>query len=95
MDNRRSGEHRILVSGSVKTMTNSDPRRADLQPPVLTDLDLERLWRAVLEPLGFSTRRLWVMMIDADNRPVPQLTEIDDVPYELDDRPVQTAPACV
>jgi hypothetical protein len=58
--------------------------RATLEAPVVTDLDLERLWRALMEPLGFSTRRFWIMMIDADNQPVPQLTEIDEIPYDLD-----------
>jgi hypothetical protein len=58
--------------------------RATLEAPVGTDLDLERLWRALMEPLGFSTRRLWIMMIDADNQPVPQLTEIDEMPHDLD-----------
>jgi hypothetical protein len=70
-------------------MTGSDwrrkaPLRGTLEAPVVTDLDLERLWRALMQPLGFWTRRLWIMMIDADNQPVPQLTEIDDIPDELD-----------
>lgn len=37
-------------------------------------------------PLGFTTRRLWIMFIDTDDEAMPQLTEIDDIPYEIDAR---------
>ena len=38
-----------------------------------------------MEPLGFSRRTLWLMFIDGDDRPLPQVTEIVDIPPVLDD----------
>ena len=84
MDNRPSAERRILVSGSVNAMTKSDPHRADLQHPIVTDLDLDRLWRTLMGPLGFGSRKLWLMFLDIDQLPVTQLTQIDEIPYEVD-----------
>jgi len=47
--------------------------------------DLEDAWRTLMEPLGFSSRSLWLMFIDTDDRPMPQLTEIEDLPLALGD----------
>lgn len=55
-----------------------------MRRPARTDLELDRFWRAVMGPLGFTTRRLWIVLLDADDRPVPQITEIDDVPDEVE-----------
>ena len=56
-------------------------------PPVRSQRDLELLWRRLLHPLGFTGASLWLMFIEADDRPVPRLTEIqdaDDVPERED-----------
>lgn len=55
-------------------MTNS-PLRATVR----TQADLERLWRTLMEPLGFGGRTLWIMVIDNDEA-VPGLVEITDLP---------------
>jgi hypothetical protein len=67
-------------------MKSKDKLSAVLHTPVHTDRDLDGLWRALMGPLGFSTRRLWILLLDPDDRPVPQLTEIDDIPYDIDAR---------
>jgi hypothetical protein len=65
---------------------SKDKLSAALHAPVRTDRDLDRIWRALMGPLGFRTRRLWILLLDADDRPVPQVTQIDDIPYEIDAR---------
>jgi hypothetical protein len=55
------------------------------RPIIHGQADLEDVWRTLMEPLGFSGRSLWLMFIDADDRPMPQLTQIEDLPEALGD----------
>ena len=48
------------------------------QPTIRTQHDLEEAWRFLMHPLGFSGRSTWFMLIDADGRPVPQITQIEE-----------------
>ena len=59
------------------------------RPIIHGQADLEDAWRTLMEPLGFSRRSLWLMFIDADDRPMPQLTEIEDLPLALGDDDLQ------
>lgn len=65
-----------------------DDPRAPEPPPhhIHNDRDLEQFWRAVLGPLGFSKRRLWLVMIDAYDEPIQRLIEVDDLPLGMDPR---------
>ncbi len=54
--------------------------RPEDTPPLLTQADLHRYWRALMGPLGFGSRRLWLLFLDVDERPTPLLLQIDDVP---------------
>ena len=47
-------------------------------PAIHTQQDLEKTWRHLMGPLGFSRHQLWVMLIEADHRPLPHLIEIPD-----------------
>jgi hypothetical protein len=49
-------------------------------PPLRTQADLHRQWRAMMGPLGFSGRRLWLLFLEPDDRPTELLMQIDDVP---------------
>ena len=49
-------------------------------PPLRTQSDLHRHWRALMGPLGFSRRRLWLLFLDRDDRATPLLLTVDDVP---------------
>jgi hypothetical protein len=51
----------------------SEPHR----PTVRTQADLERTWRHFVEPLGFTRSSVWLMLLDADDRPLPGITEVD------------------
>jgi hypothetical protein len=59
----------------------TDPYR----PVIRNQAELEVAWRHLIRPLGFDRRRLWLLMIDADNRPVPAMTEVTDLPQTPDD----------
>lgn len=48
------------------------------RPIIRTQADLEDAWRHLMQPLGFSTSSIWLMLICDDDRPLPQLTEIAD-----------------
>ena len=61
------------------------------RPIIHAQADLEDAWRTLMEPLGFSRRSLWLMFIDADDRPMPQLTEIEDLPPVLGDEDLARA----
>ena len=54
-------------------MTEDMPFR----PLIRTQADLEHVWRQLMEPLGFSRHSIWMMLVDGDDRPIPQITEID------------------
>lgn len=49
------------------------------RPTITSQADLERLWRVLMRPLGFTETSLWAMLVDADGRPVPTLTEITEL----------------
>lgn len=46
---------------------------------VRDDVEAERAWRTLMEPLGFSGRTLWMMLV-ADELTKPQLVEFSDLP---------------
>lgn len=62
-------------------MTPDEPFR----PTIRSQADLERAWRHLMEPLGFSDRSMWFMLIGDDDRPVAHLTEIAELPERLDE----------
>ncbi|MBS44680.1 MAG: hypothetical protein CMH83_16240 [Nocardioides sp.] len=49
-----------------------------MHSPVRTQTDLERFWRAAMEPLGFASQSLWVVMLAPDGTPFPHLTQIEE-----------------
>jgi hypothetical protein len=55
----------------------------DEMPPITDQLTLHRTWRALMGPLGFARRQLWVMHVGADDRPLG-VVQVDDVPAHLD-----------
>jgi hypothetical protein len=48
------------------------------RPTVRTQAELERVWRHLMEPLGFGSHSLWLMFIEPDGRVLPHLTQIED-----------------
>jgi hypothetical protein len=56
------------------------------RPLVRSQVDLERMWRTLMSPLGFSGHTLWLVVIQGD-RPVPQVMEIVEAgePPEAED----------
>lgn len=63
-------------------MTNDIPplQRPEDMPPVHSQADLHRLWRALMGELGFSTNQLWMVVLDADGRCTPVIQHIVEVP---------------
>ncbi len=58
------------------TDTNRPHPPTDPDPVVRSQADLERLWRTLMQPLGFRTTSTWLLIVDRDDRPFRQLTEI-------------------
>ena len=48
------------------------------RPTIRTQQDLEKAWRHLMEPLGFSGHSIWLMLIRADGQAFPHLTQIED-----------------
>lgn len=51
-----------------------------LREPVRTGADLHERWRRLWGEPGTGHRSLWLMVLDDDERPVPFLPRIDDLP---------------
>jgi hypothetical protein len=52
--------------------------------PITTQIDLEDYWHEVVQPLGFSSPSLRLLLIGPDDHPMPPVTEITDA-YDLPD----------
>lgn len=50
----------------------------DFSPIIRSQSDLLDVWTTLMQPLGFSRHSVWLMLIGSDDRPVPQLTELED-----------------
>jgi hypothetical protein len=64
-------------------MTSSD--REPFAPILLSQSDVEQMWRAVMRPLGWSRRALWFFLVTPEDRPLPRICEVADLPDEVDD----------
>ncbi|WP_151083370.1 hypothetical protein [Nocardioides cynanchi] len=59
------------------------------RPALRTQADLERMWRALMSPLGFRGHSLWMVVIQ-DDQPVPQLMEIVEASAPPDPEEVES-----
>ena len=53
-------------------------------PPVRTHADLELAWRRLIEPLGFGSRQIFAILLDADGRVHPSIVNVTDCPAAPD-----------
>ncbi|WGL51689.1 hypothetical protein P5P86_17235 [Nocardioides sp. BP30] len=53
-------------------------------PTLLSQTDVEQMWRALMQPLGWRARALWFVLVAADDRPLPRICEIAELPDEID-----------
>lgn len=60
-------------------------RTPDDMPAIRNQTDLDRHWRALMGPLGFSRSALWLTFVGADDRARPMVTKVEDLP----DRPAE------
>lgn len=60
----------------------------DQMPAIRTQADLHATWRALMGELGFTQRRLWLLFLSGDGRPLGPLVTIDDLPDGPFDLPV-------
>lgn len=58
--------------------------REPFAPILLSQSDVEQMWRTLMRPLGWSGRALWFALVTSEDRPLPQLCEIPDLPDEID-----------
>jgi len=54
--------------------------------PIRTQADLERHWRLLMEPLGFSRPQLWLNVLAPGGQPTAFLAQLEDLPAEPDVR---------
>jgi len=54
-----------------------------------TQAELEAAWRDLVRPLGWSSSRFWIMLIEPSGRPLPQLIEIDELEGAPQDEDVE------
>jgi hypothetical protein len=64
------------------------------RPVVRSQSDLEALWKHLMghqtNEQGFGGNSLWLLVIDADDRPFPQITEITEADEPPDDEMVSS-----
>lgn len=53
-------------------------------PDVHTPADLEAAWRRLIEPLGFSSRQIFAILLDRDGRVHPSIVNVTDCPAAPD-----------
>jgi len=53
-------------------------------PDVHTPADLEAIWRRLIEPLGFSSRQIFAIMLDREGRVHPSIVNVTDCPAAPD-----------
>ena len=59
---------------------------ATYRPIIRTQADLDAAWRHLIGAFAFDGRSVWMMTIEADQRPIPHVTEFS----ELDELPGAT-----
>lgn len=55
-------------------------------PAVRTPVDLEKVWRLLIEPLGFGTRQIFAILLDREGRTLPSIVNVTDCPAAPDAR---------
>ena len=75
MDNGLDDDGRLRRSWG---MTSTDI------PEVHTPADLERVWRRLIEPLGFGSRQIFAIMLDREGRVHPSIVNVTDCPAAPD-----------
>jgi hypothetical protein len=60
------------------------------RPVVRSQSDLESVWKQLMGPWGFGGHSLWLLVIDADDHPFPQITEITEAEEPPDDEMVSS-----
>lgn len=50
-----------------------------LHPVIRTQADLERLWRRLMSPLGFTSCSVWLVVVDGE-QPAPHIREFAQTP---------------
>ncbi|HET6561287.1 MAG TPA: hypothetical protein VFG72_05380 [Marmoricola sp.] len=56
----------------------------DNMPPVRSQADLQRTWRALMGPLGFAGRSLWLLVLDGLGHPTPVILQVEEMPPRPD-----------
>jgi len=49
-------------------------------PLLRTQLEIERFWQRLMKPLGWAHASLWFVVVGPDDRPLPVMNEIDELP---------------
>jgi len=73
----------------LKACTLEGMDTTPFRPTIRSQADLEKAWRHLMGPLGFSSHSVWVMFIGPTHQPVPHLTQIEEwerVPGEDEQR---------
>lgn len=55
------------------------PDTGRYRPRVQSQADLERVWRFLLQPLGFDHDSLWLLLVAPDDRVQPMVHEIEEL----------------
>ncbi len=53
-------------------------------PTLKSQADVELMWRVLMTPLGWRGRSLWFVLVAPDDRPIPHVYEIADLPDTID-----------
>jgi hypothetical protein len=60
------------------------------RPVVRSQSDLEAVWKHLMGPWGFGGHSVWLLVIDSDDRPFPQITEITEALEPPDDETISS-----
>ena len=71
--------------GRLGPMDDNQLKQPDQMRPIHTQRDLEDHWRALMGPLGFTRRQLWLGFLAVDRMMTPLLLQLEDLPEWPDD----------
>src|SRR5262249_6151466 len=72
----------VVPSTERWTMTIFD--KEPFAPILVSQSDVEQMWRTLMQPLGWRRRALWFCLVAPDDRPLPRICEVPDLPDEID-----------
>lgn len=76
------------MTNTPSNTPSSSPDNSPYRPLLRSQADVQEMWSTLMRPLGWRRPALWFALVDEDDRPLPVLNEVDELPPDLDEEMV-------